>query len=70
MFNEAPPAKIIEPRSIHSMLFGLTLIAVGGSIGVLFSRWRKRTAFSFLLAILAVFAVLFSLPWETILPRF
>jgi len=35
----------------------LTLAAVGGSIGILFSRWPKRTAFLFLLAILVVIAV-------------
>ena len=55
--NETPPVKIIEPRSVHFTLFMLTLAAVGGSIGVLFSQWRKRTAILFLLAILVVIAV-------------
>jgi len=54
--NEAPPAKMIEPRTVHFTLFMLTLAAAGGSIGVLFSEWRKRTAFLFLLAILVVIA--------------
>jgi hypothetical protein len=57
MFNEEPPVKMIEPRSAHSTLFMLTLAAIGGSIGVLFSAWRKRTAFLFLSAILGVIAV-------------
>jgi hypothetical protein len=56
MFNETPPKKMIEPRSVHFMLFMLTLTAVGGSIGVLFSRWRKRTSLLFLLAVLLVIA--------------
>jgi hypothetical protein len=55
--NEAPPVKIIEPHSVHYTLFMLTLPAIGGSIGVLFSQWRKRAALLFLLAILAVIAV-------------
>jgi hypothetical protein len=55
--NEAPPVKIIEPRTVHFTLFMLTLAAIGGSIGVLYSEWRKRTAFLFLLAILVVIAV-------------
>lgn len=48
---------MIEPRTVHFTLFMLTLAAVGGSIGVLFSEWRKRTAFLFLLAILTVIAI-------------
>ena len=55
--NETPPVKMIEPRSVHFTLFMLTLAAVGGSIGVLFSQWRRRTAILFLLAILVVIAV-------------
>ena len=54
--NETPPVKMIEPRSVHFTLFMLTLAAIGGSIGVLCSQWRKRTAFLFLLAILAIIA--------------
>jgi hypothetical protein len=57
VFNEAPPVKIIEPRSVHFTLFMLTLAAIGGSIGILFSQRRKRTAILFLLATLAVIAV-------------
>jgi hypothetical protein len=57
MFDETPPVKRIEPRTVHFTLFMLTLAAIGGSIGVLFSRWRKRTAFLFLLATLVVIAV-------------
>jgi hypothetical protein len=57
MFNEKPPAKIIEPRTIHFTLFMLTLLGIGGSIGVFFSSWRKRTAFLFLFAILVLFVV-------------
>lgn len=56
MFNEEPPAKKIEPRTVHFTLFMLTLAATGGSIGVLFSRC-KRTAFLFLLTILVIIAV-------------
>ena len=48
--------KLVEPDSVHFTLFMLTVVAVGGSIGVLFSQWRKRTAFLFLLATLAVIA--------------
>jgi hypothetical protein len=55
--NETPPVKMIEPRSVHFTLFMLTLAAIGGSIGVLFSQWRKRIAFLFLLAILTVITV-------------
>jgi hypothetical protein len=54
MFNETPPVTI-------NTLFILTLAAVGGSIGVLFSRWRKRTAFLLLLATLVVIAVVAAL---------
>jgi hypothetical protein len=54
MLNEAPPVKLIEPRSVHFTLFMLTLAATGGFIGVAFSRWRKGIAFLFLLAILSV----------------
>jgi hypothetical protein len=57
MFNETPPCKVIEPRTVHFTLFMLTLAAVGGSIGVQLSRWRKSTAFLFLLATLGVIAV-------------
>jgi hypothetical protein len=57
MFNEKPPAKLIEPRTIHFTLFMLTLLGAGGSIGVLFSSWRKRTAFLFLLAVLVAIVV-------------
>jgi hypothetical protein len=59
--NEPPPAKMIEPRSVHFTLFMLTLAAVGGAIGVLFSEWRKGTGFLFLLAILVVIAIFSSL---------
>jgi hypothetical protein len=55
--NETPPVKMIEPRSVHFTLFMLTLAAIGGSIGVLFSEWRKRTGFLFLLTILVAIAV-------------
>lgn len=57
MFNEIPPRKLIEPRSVHFALFMLTLAAIGGSIGVLFSRWPKRRSFLFLMATLVVIAV-------------
>jgi hypothetical protein len=56
LFDEAPPAKIIEPRSLHFALFMLTVAGAGGAVGVLFSEWRKRRAILFLLAILAVIA--------------
>jgi hypothetical protein len=52
--NESPPAKMIEPRTVHYTLFILTLAAIGGSIGILFSQWPKRMGILFLLAILAV----------------
>jgi hypothetical protein len=55
--NETPPVKMIEPRSVHFTLFMLTLAAVGGSVGVLFSEWRKGTAFLFLLVVLVAIAV-------------
>jgi hypothetical protein len=55
--KEAPPVKLVEPDSVHFTLFMLTVVAIGGSIGVLFSQWRKRTAFLFLLAILTIIAV-------------
>jgi hypothetical protein len=56
MFNEEAPVKLIEPRTIHFTLFMLALAAVGGCIGVLFSRWPKRTACLFLAVTLAVIA--------------
>ena len=57
MFNEPRPCKLIEPCTVHFTLFMLSLAALGGSVGVLFSRWRKTTAFLFLLATLMVIAV-------------
>ena len=57
VINETPPVKMVEPRSVHFTLFMLTMAAIGGFIGVLYSQWRKSTGFLFLLAILAVIAV-------------
>ncbi len=58
MFNEPRPCKVIEPRTVHFTLFMLSLAALGGSVGALFSRWHKTAAFLFLLATLAVIAVI------------
>jgi hypothetical protein len=58
IFNEASPKALFAMPAyycVHRTLL-LALAAVGGSIGALFSRWRKRTAFLFLLATLLVIA--------------
>lgn len=57
LFNEKPPVKIIEPDSLHFMLYILTLSAAGGFVGVFFSEWRARKAVLFLLAILAAISL-------------
>ncbi len=51
--------KLIEPRSIHFTLYMLTLVTIGGTVGIIFSSWGKTKCIFFLLAILAAF-VLFS----------
>ena len=58
IFNESTPKRLFITPGYHLLHYGilLTFAAVGGSIGVLFSRWRKRTAFLFLLATLVVIA--------------
>jgi len=59
IFNETSAKKLFAMPAyycVHRTLL-LALAAVGGSVGILFSRWRKRTSFLFLLAILAVIAV-------------
>ena len=59
IFHERSPYLLFETPSyycVHRTIL-LVLSAVGGSVGVLFSRWRKRTAFMFLSATLAIIAV-------------
>ena len=52
--------------TVQYRLFVLILAAVGGAIGVLFSRSRKRTAYLFSLATLVAIAVFAALevPWS------
>jgi hypothetical protein len=58
IFNETSPKKLfITPGYDHVQLAVLlVLAAVGGSIGVRYSRWRKSTSILFLLAMLLVIA--------------
>jgi hypothetical protein len=60
ILRESPPPTGRVPLSAHYCVYRallLALAAIGGTIGIPFSRWRKRTAFLFLLASLAVVAV-------------
>ena len=59
IFNETSPKTLFTMPGyfcVHRTIL-LALAAVGGSIGILFSRWRKRTSFLFLLATLVVIAL-------------
>jgi hypothetical protein len=58
IFDETSPKGLFAMPAyycVHRTLL-LALAAVGGSVGVLFSRWRKGTAYLFLLAVLLVIA--------------
>jgi hypothetical protein len=59
IFNETSPKALFAKPAyfcVHRTLL-LTLATVGGSIGALFSRWRKGRSILFLLAILSIIAV-------------
>jgi hypothetical protein len=58
LFKESSPKALFAMPAyycIHRTIL-LVLAAVGGSIGVLFSQWRRRTSFIFLLVVLIVIA--------------
>jgi hypothetical protein len=59
IFNETSPKRLFITPGYDCVQFAilLALAAIGGCIGVRFSRWRKETSFLFLLAILLVIAV-------------
>jgi hypothetical protein len=58
IFNETSPKALFARPAYHCVhrTLLLALTAIGGSIGVVFSQWRKRTAILFLLATLLVVA--------------
>jgi hypothetical protein len=58
IFNETSPKLLfVTPGYDYVQLaILLALAAAGGSVGTLFSRWRKRTCYLFLLAALSIIA--------------
>ena len=58
IFDETSPKALFGKPAyfcVHRMVL-LALAAIGGTIGAVFSEWRKRTSFLFLFATLLVIA--------------